>query len=231
MSSNAFTSDLRVMIVTDVRLYREGLSSVLAGQPGLDVVGHSSPGDATLGGMAMVKPHVVLIDSGLVIRTDVCRRVATLAADIRVIAFAVEEDNDHEVLACAKAGVVGFVAREASAEDLVRAILTARTGLATCSPRATAALIRSVATLSTDQPLRSEPTGLTPREYQILSRVDAGLSNKEIANQLGIAVVTVKNHIHNILAKLSVHRRGEAAAFVRSLRMPSTLQQRASGQI
>ena len=212
------------MIVTDIRLYREGLDAMLARQPGLAVIGHASAGDATLGGMALVKPHVVLVDSRLVIRTDVCRRVAIISADSRVIAFAVEEENDDEVLACARAGVAGFVAREASSEDLVRAIMTASTGHASCSPRATAALIRGVAALKHSPPPRTESTGLTPREHQILDRVDEGLSNKEIANQLGISVVTVKNHIHNILGKLALHRRGEAAAFVRSLRAPSTLR-------
>jgi DNA-binding NarL/FixJ family response regulator len=138
VSSDAFAGDLRIMIVTDVRLDREGLTQMLAGQTGLTVVGHTSPRDASLGEMALLKPDVVLIDSGLVIRTDICRRVTIISAGTHVVAFAVEEENDNEVLTCARAGVVGFVAREASADYLVHAILTARTGHASCSPRATA---------------------------------------------------------------------------------------------
>jgi two-component system, NarL family, nitrate/nitrite response regulator NarL len=87
-----------------------------------------------------------------------------------------------------------------------------------CSPQIAASLIRRVRTLSCERPAPSDVPPLTARQWEILDLIDEGLSNKEIAGRLCIEVPTVKNHIHNILDKLQVRRRSEAAARVRGLR-------------
>jgi len=85
-----------------------------------------------------------------------------------------------------------------------------------CSPRVAGALLRRIAALATDGRSDRVPAHLTNREREIMGLIDEGLSNKEIAKRLRIEVATVKNHVHNILEKLQVHRRGEAAARVRA---------------
>jgi len=89
-------------------------------------------------------------------------------------------------------------------------------GEAVCSPRVAGALLRRIAALATDGRSDRVPAHLTKREREIMGLIDEGLSNKEIAKRLRIEVATVKNHVHNILEKLQVHRRGEAAARVRA---------------
>jgi DNA-binding NarL/FixJ family response regulator len=98
---------------------------------------------------------------------------------------------------------------------LVATLESATRGEALFSPRMAASLLRRVAALAATQPSPSAQVRLTPRERDIMRLLDEGLSNKEIAQRLGIEVATVKNHVHNILEKLQVHRRGEAAAWSR----------------
>jgi len=208
---------LRILIVASVRLYGEGLVELLSSAPALQVVGPMHPSGATPEYLAASHADVVLVDSSTAIRTDVCRRVAAMASRARIVAFAVAEENEAEVLACAREGVSGFVACDASRDDLIEAIVAAGSGAASCSPRVTATLIRCVAASPAGPAAPPDAVKLTPREYQIAQRLEAGLTNKEIAAALGISVITVKNHVHNILGKLSLRRRGEAAAVVRTL--------------
>src|SRR2546421_13075479 len=131
--------------------------------------------------------------------------------------LSVREGEDHgDVLASAEAGAIAYVPREASLEDLVAVIECAVRGEAVCSPRVAGALLRRIAVLATDGRSDRVPARLTKREREIMGLIDEGLSNKEIAKRLRIEVATVKNHVHNILEKLQVHRRGEAAARVRA---------------
>jgi DNA-binding NarL/FixJ family response regulator len=134
-----------------------------------------------------------------------------------MVALAVP-DQEARVLACAEAGVSSYVPREASLADLAAAIESAARGEAVCSPRMTALLFRRVRVLSRVRPEPAEVPELTARQWEIIDLIDEGLSNKEIARRLYIEVPTVKNHVHNILDKLQVRRRSEAAARVRGLR-------------
>src|SRR6266571_3842650 len=145
-------------------------------------------------------------DSGGVVRV-----VLTRVPHARVVALGVIEDYD-DVLGCAEAGVPGYVPREASIDDIVGVIESVHRGEAICSPRVAASLLAALAAGSVAGPLRAH---LTDREREVVHLIDDGLSNKEIARELGIEVATVKNHVHNILEKVQVHRRGEAAAQVR----------------
>lgn len=115
------------------------------------------------------------------------------------------------MVSCVDAGFHGYVSKDASLHDLVRTIESVARGEVVCSPRIVASLFREVARrgpgMSGDAGIR-----LTSRERQILDLIDQYLSNKEIARALHISVSTVKNHVHNILAKQKVHRRADAAA-------------------
>ena len=118
-------------------------------------------------------------------------------------------------MACAEAGVAGFVTRDQSLADAVGVVESVTCGESACSPRTAAALLRRVAVLSGQRKPPEPPVGLTLRERQIAGLIARGRSNKEIARELSIEVSTVKNHVHHMLEKLGVAGRAEAAARVR----------------
>lgn len=205
---------IRVLIVADIRLYREGLAQVLGRTGHLEIVGAVGVGDEVLANVARCAPDIVLMDLAIADCAAIIGAMRGVSPQVRVVAFAVSE-VESDVLACAEAGVAGYVPREASVEDLVAVLQCVARGEALCSPQITGMLFRRVAALSAG--LGSQPSlvTLTGREREIILMVDRGLSNKGIAEELGIELATVKNHVHNILEKLKVHRRGEAAARLR----------------
>jgi len=205
---------IRVAIVADTRLYREGLAQVLGRDARVTVVATAARREEALASLPAVQPDVVLVDMAIPDSCGVVRAILARVSLARVVALGVVEDDD-DVLGCAEAGVAGYVQREASIEDLVTVIESVARGEAICSPRVAASLLRRVAALAAGNGSGAPPARLTSREREIVRLIDDGLSNKEIARDLGIEVATVKNHVHNILEKLQVHRRGEAAARVR----------------
>jgi DNA-binding NarL/FixJ family response regulator len=121
------------------------------------------------------------------------------------------------VIACAEAGVSGFIARESSLEELMECVSSVANDDLLCSPRVAAILLQRVKALAAANGAATHvPPPLTLRQLEILQLVDAGLSNKEIADRLYLEVSTVKNHVHQILEKLQVRSRSEAAAALRS---------------
>jgi DNA-binding NarL/FixJ family response regulator len=128
-------------------------------------------------------------------------------------------DSDSDVLDCVERGAAGFVTRDASIEELAGAIRRAANGELVCSPRTAGSLVRRLSALAAE--LRPVPASvhLTRREREVAALMREDLSNKEIATRLRIEVATVKNHVHNVLDKLRVHRRAEAARLLtRSIR-------------
>jgi len=158
-----------------------------------------------------LEPEAVILDITALDSFSFAKSLGTHLPAVKIVAFAVREFDD-QVLACAEAGIVGYVGPDGSEDDLVTAIEHALRGELYCSPRMAALLFRQVGALSAQLPPEPGPVTLTQREQQILVFIDQGLSNKEIARVLRIGATTVKNHVHNILEKLHVHRRGEAAA-------------------
>jgi len=120
------------------------------------------------------------------------------------------------VIACAEAGVSGYVTREASLDELTGVVESVARGESPCSPRISALLLRRVAETAGRRTETDAARRLTRREAEIVGLIDEGLSNKQIAGRLSIELATVKNHVHSILEKLQVERRAEAAARVRS---------------
>jgi two-component system nitrate/nitrite response regulator NarL len=133
----------------------------------------------------------------------------------KLVAFAVAE-RDTDVLACAEAGYSGYVPREGGANELYQAIVGAINGLVRCDPRITSAMFGRLAEFGQSRTTAAVTEGLTSREAEIIALSNSGCSNKEIARRLTISDATVKNHMHNILQKLHVRRRGEAAAIMRT---------------
>jgi two-component system nitrate/nitrite response regulator NarL len=134
------------------------------------------------------------------------RKLHDVVPGASFIALAVSETEDH-IVAWAKAGVSGYVACDASAGELVTTITAVARGEAPCSPRMAAWLLKEVAALASAPDVEEADNRLTRREREIVELIERGLSNKEIARDLHIALSTVKNHVHNILDKLQVSRR------------------------
>ena len=200
----------RVYIASQVRLYRETLAASLAGHGGLRVAGSGSWAEA-LDQLATLRPEVLLLDLAASDSLSVPRRAQLICPSIRVVAFAVI-NVDADVLACAEAGICGYVAQDGSVADVVETVLRAVSGELICSPRVAALLFRRVASLAAGGGVGQVEAPLTAREREIAALLAHGLSNKHIARRLCLANATVKNHVHNILEKLKLKRRGEVGA-------------------
>jgi two-component system, NarL family, nitrate/nitrite response regulator NarL len=209
----AACASVGVLIVADVRLHRDGLAATLRRQQKIYVLGAATSGDDGLAEARAVSPDVILIDMAI---SDGVRAVRAFAREMpaaKILAVGVPE-AEEEVIACVEAGATGCVTREAPIEEVVSALEAMARGEAPCSPLMTAAVFKRVQELAAGRPEGLEER-LTPREREILALIEEGLSNKQIAEALYIEIATVKNHVHSILEKLHVTRRGEAAAAVR----------------
>ena len=121
-------------------------------------------------------------------------------------------ETEYELVACAEAAIVGYVTRDHSSAELRAVVASVARGEVVCPPRIAAMLLRRVAALAGGPDSNLGQTHLSHREREIVRLIGRGLSNKEIARDLGVEIATVKNHVHNILNKLRVHRRSDAAA-------------------
>jgi two-component system, NarL family, nitrate/nitrite response regulator NarL len=197
-------------VISDIRLYREGLCEILSQREGIEVAGAAADVDSALPVIRelVAEPDVVLLDIGAPDGLLALRELASTVPGVRILAITVP-DRDSDVVACAESGAAGFVTRGASLEQLVDALESVARGEVLCSPRITAALVQRVGMLARE---RAGEGQLTQREREILTLIDAGFSNKSIAQRLSIEVPTVKNHVHRIIEKMGVTNRAQAAA-------------------
>ncbi len=216
----------RVLVVSDIRFYREGLAELLQRDGRLEVVGTAANREEALALVRKAEPDFVLLDTALPEAHASVAWIASHALQLKVIAIAVNE-TESEILEWAEAGIAAYVTREESMDELIDRVEGASRGELRCSPRVAASLLERVSSLT---PLQAErwtdptPGSLTRREHEILELVERGLANKDIARRLFISVATVKSHVHSILEKLQVSRRAEAAAWLR--RHPASLVRR-----
>jgi DNA-binding NarL/FixJ family response regulator len=188
-----------VTIVSDVRLHCEGLAILLSRSPLIRVVGAHTMAEAPIV-IQRTLAEVALLDMprpSIARFLDLLRRANSTP---HIIAIGVRTASD--VLSCAAAGIAGFVSTDAPAADMVSTI------------ERVARQSQPLADLSGSF---APPVALTLRELQIADLLNLGFGNKEIANRLGVEPCTVKNHVHNIMHKLGVHRRGTAVARLREL--------------
>jgi two-component system, NarL family, nitrate/nitrite response regulator NarL len=200
-----------LVIVAAIRYVREGLAEVLPRRPGLSVVGTAAERDEARRLVTALRPHVVVLDAGL----PGARELVSGAPRVVVIGV---EGGEEEVVEWAEAGVAGYVPRDGSLDELVEAVRAAARGELHCSPRIAACIQRRLTALSVlvaQHAAPGPPVQLTVREREIVELIAHGLSNKGIARHLGIGMATAKNHVHNILGKLQVEHRDQAAAWLR----------------
>jgi two-component system, NarL family, nitrate/nitrite response regulator NarL len=203
-----------VLIVCEVRLYRDGLRRSLDQRPAIEVVGTAASAADALAQVEALCPEVTLLDMGLSGATELIGALRARAPRATVVALGVAEEP-QAVLECVEAGAAAYVPRDASLDDLTAALEAAARGAVLCSPEIAGSLFRRVAALAGERPPQAEMAALTQREREILALIEEGLSNKEIARRLRVKLATVKNHVHHILEKLGVSGRGAAAALVR----------------
>jgi len=200
----------RVLIVLAIRLYRDGLAQLLGAQDGFTVVGTESHGSAAAARVELLAPDVALVEMGIPDLDVIAGALSERASPIPLVMMGIA-DSDSDVLACAERGAAGYVTRDASVEELTMTIRRAANGELICSPRTAGSLIRRLGALAAELKPGPPRAQLTHRESEVAALMRQDLSNKEIATRLSIEVATVKNHVHNVLDKLNVHRRADAA--------------------
>jgi DNA-binding NarL/FixJ family response regulator len=205
---------IRIVVAGDIRLYRDGVVLHLQRDPRFSVAGVAGDHAELLRRAREARPTIVILDMAMAASLAAVRDLARELPETRVVALTVPE-HERAVIACAEAGISGYVLRDGSLDDLTRTIESAAQGEAIVSPRMAASLLRRVTVLAAD---RAEPPAieeLTAREREIVGLIDEGLSNKQIAGRLNIELATVKNHVHRVLEKLHVNRRGEIGSRLR----------------
>jgi len=206
------TRRLGVLIVANVRLYREGLAASLANREHIVVVATTATRADAVAAVRELDPHVVVVDIGTRDSLELIRDLRREGTTTKILAFAVEE-VPSDILDCAEAGAAGYVTAEASVDDLVGAIERIAREELVCSPLIAAKLFGRISErVAGAAASASQNRALTSRERQVLDFIRQGHSNKEIAQELNIAEPTVKNHVHHLLEKLEVTTRGQAAA-------------------
>jgi DNA-binding NarL/FixJ family response regulator len=200
---------IRVFILADICLYREGLALVFERTPAIEVVGSAAGSEATAVEVWATTPDIVLLDLAMPDSFEAVAEILALSPAPRIVAIALP-DGEDEVLACAEAGISGYVTRADSVAATIDAIESVARGELLTTPRMAAALLQRVRSLATAPPTTGS-FRLTPREREIADLLREGHSNKAIALHLCIEPTTVKNHVHNILEKLQVSRRTDAA--------------------
>ncbi len=208
------THGARVLIVSGLRLLRDGLADALARSTTISVVAAVADADRARAAIAEHEPQLVLIDVELPDSLALVRELHDDPRAPRIVVFAVAESDDI-LVRYIESGIHGYVARDGSLADVVATVESVGRGETIVSPKLAASLFQRLA----EQRRRKEPESaadeLTARENQILALVEQGMANKEIARTLGIELATVKNHVHHVLEKLKVSRRGQAAARAR----------------
>jgi DNA-binding NarL/FixJ family response regulator len=196
---------IQILIVDDHSVVRQGLRMFLSLDPDLEVVGEASNGAEGLQLARELRPHVVLMDLLMPVMDGVAATAAIRQElpEVEVVALTSVLD-DASVFGAIRAGAIGYLLKDTEAEDLCRAIKSAAAGQVQLSPQAAARLMREVR-------IPESPEALTQRELEVLRLLANGMANKEIARELGIGEKTVKTHVSNILSKLGVLSRTQAA--------------------
>jgi NarL family two-component system response regulator LiaR len=201
---------IRVLLVDDHAVVREGLRNFLALQDGLEIVGEASDGNEAIDEAQRLEPDVILMDLVMpgLDGIGAMRQLRVLLPACRVIVLTSFLEDDR-LLPAIQAGAAGYVLKNVAPADLAHAIRAAHAGEAIIDPTAAARLVHVIADEA--RPRIEEPERLTRRERDVLELIARGQSNKRIALALGISEKTVKTHVGHLLAKLGVSDRTQAA--------------------
>jgi len=210
---------IHILLVNEIRLMGNVIAAALEDEPDIKVTGCVTSVEAALQLVQEKSIDVALIstrlpDQGALKLTTAITR---MAPETKVLALGLAEEKKR-VLRYVEAGATGYVLKDDSLEDLLDSVRGAVEGKVFVSPKIAAAMMERLSDLaqmfSDIENSVMDDIGLTPREMEVLELIGEGLTNQQIADQLIIEIGTVKNHVHNILDKLNVNSRGEAAAYL-----------------
>lgn len=198
---------IRVLLVDDHEMVRQGLAIFIETVTDLELVGEASNGLEAIQICNEANPHVILMDLVMpeMDGIEATQTIREMHPDVQIIALTSFKDKEL-VQAALKAGAISYILKNASIDELASAIRAARIGRPTLSPEATQALIQMATQPSTSS------YNLTERELEVLAGVVEGLSNPQIAERLSLSRFTIKAYVSNILSKLGVSSRSEAVA-------------------
>lgn len=196
---------IRLVIVDDHTVVRQGLKMFLSLDPELEVVGEAGNGQEAIDVVSEMQPDVVLMDLLMPVMDGIeaTKAIRSQFPEVEVLALT-SVLEDKSVVGAVKAGAIGYMLKDTEAEELCRAIKAAAQGQVQLSPEASTRLMRELRA-------PQNPDSLTEREHEVLILLANGLSNRDISEKLCIAEKTVKTHVSNVLAKLSVKSRTQAA--------------------
>ena len=202
---------IKIIIADDHPLIRQGLRVVIEAQPDMELVGEASNGEHAIQQALALKPDIVIMDLQMPVKDGLAatREIAQANPQVQVLILTSFPDDDN-VYTAIKAGAMGFLLKDSSAEYLLDAIRTVSRGESVLHPTIARKLMQEIR-----QPPRLPPTTepLTPREVEVLGCLTQGMANQQIARQLSISVRTVSTHVRNILDKLHLANRTQAALY------------------
>lgn len=209
-------TDIRVLLVDDHGLFREGLGMIIASQPDLVVVGEASDGLEAVVKAVELKPDLILMDIQMpeMDGIEATRRIKKELPSVTIVMLTVRDDEE-KLFDAIKGGAQGYLLKQMQSRDLIEMIRRAMAGEVAIPPRLAGQMLEEFRRLSQIEPspdpeALGEVIGLTDRELDVLNQVALGMTDKEIALILSLSIHTVKTHLRSILAKLHVSGRKEA---------------------
>jgi two-component system response regulator DevR len=205
-----------VLIVDDHALIRQGMRTLLDGEPDMWVVGEAKTANEALALTRRLTPNVVTLDVRLPDRQgiEICGELRALSPDTRILVCSGLSEGSA-LIEAARAGADGFVSKEAPNAEIVDAVRRVAAGAAVVGADSAAAMFRHA---RTSPPQRAKIDALTDREREVLGQLTLGLTNREIAGRLFVSEKTIRNHVSSLLHKLELRHRTEAALFAAPLR-------------
>lgn len=200
-----------VFVICRVRLYHDAILELLNRQPGITAVGAADIAGDVMSDLQAAAPDVVVLDTGAVGALALALRMVRARPQTRILGFGVD-DVAPKVVACAEAGLWGYVPNHASIGELAQAARRIASGDTVCSAAIAEKLFHHLRNAALGDSSPAIDMVLTKRQQQVLHLIKEGLSNKQIARRLSLGTSTVKNHVHSLLGRLQVSRRAEAAA-------------------
>lgn len=205
----------RILLVDDHELFRTGIASLLNNQPDFEVVGEAADGIEAHYRAVDIEPELILMDINMpgVDGVEATKLILTDLPNSTIIMFTVHDD-DEKVFDAIRAGAKGYILKNANSEEFLKLLRGVITEGAALSPQITERVISAIAKSPKPKNINSKIT-LTNREKEVLKIISEGKMDKEIAKTLSISLHTVKSHVRNILSKLKVENRREAAEFAK----------------
>ncbi|MCD6417742.1 response regulator transcription factor [bacterium] len=204
---------IRIVLVDDHKLFREGLKSLLANQKNIEVVGQANSGLEAMEIVQELLPDLVVMDIGMknVNGIQATRQLKTISPDIKVLALSMHS-NEKYVAEMLRAGASGYLVKDCAYEELVNAINTIMSGRVYLSPEIAGAFVKDFLFGSSEE-TPSIFSILTPRECEVLQLIAEGKTNKEIADELGVSIKTIDTHRQQIMKKLDIHNVAELTRY------------------